>query len=103
MAIKPEIKKEIKKDFKAADPRQKIHFAFGKKNYQFLVAGIVLLIIGYITLSGGGSNDPNQFSYELFSTRRMVVAPIILIIGYAIVAYGILVKESGTGNEVQEK
>ncbi len=94
MALKPEIKKDTKA---AADLRPKLHFAFTKKNYTLLIAGIVLLIIGYITLSGGGTKDPNQFSEALFDTRRMVVAPIILMLGYAVVAYAILLKEKNTG------
>ncbi len=97
MALKPEVKKEIKKEGKATELHPKLHFAFTKKNYTLLAAGILLLIIGYLTLSGGGSKDPNQFSYDLFSARRMVVAPIILILGYGIVAYGILLKDKNSG------
>lgn len=84
MATTKEFKKEVKID------RPKMNFAFGKKNYTFLIAGIVLLIIGYYTLSGGGSADPNQFSDALFSPRRMVLAPIILMLGYVTVGYAIM-------------
>jgi hypothetical protein len=69
-----------------------MNFAFGKKNYMYLIVGIVLLIIGFISLSGGGSKDPNQFSEELFSSRRMVFAPIVLMLGYIVVAIAILTK-----------
>jgi len=96
----------IKKDSKEDAPvsRPMTNFAFGRQNYMFLLIGVALLVIGYITLSGGGSTDPNVFSEELFSTRRMVVAPIILIIGYGIVAYGIMIRpkkedEEGTPQE----
>jgi hypothetical protein len=70
----------------------KMQFAFESKNYMILIAGIVLLAIGFFALSGGGSKDPNQFSDDLFSTRRMVVAPIILMLGYITVGYSILMK-----------
>lgn len=90
--------KEIKKDTKGTEARPAMHFAFGPKNYMFLLLGIACLIIGYITLSGGGSTDPNVFSEELFSPRRMVLAPIILIIGYGIVAYAIMIRESKEEN-----
>jgi hypothetical protein len=92
--------KEVKKDIKGAtENRPMMNFAFGPKNYMFLLIGIASLVIGYITLSGGGSTDPNVFNPELFSTRRMVVAPIILIIGYGIVAYAIMIRENKEENQ----
>lgn len=72
--------------------RPKMNFAFSKKNYIILIAGILLLIIGFITLSGGGSKDPNEFSYALFSSRRMVLAPILLMLGFVAVGVSILLK-----------
>ncbi|HTB06179.1 MAG TPA: DUF3098 domain-containing protein [Bacteroidia bacterium] len=79
------------KEVKSSGPN--MHFAFGKKNYTYLIVGIVLLIIGFISLAGGGSTDPNQFNGdELFSTRRMVFAPIVLMLGYIVVAIAILTK-----------
>jgi len=89
-----EIKKTtIKKPLKAAEQKPRMQFAFERKNYMILLGGILLIIIGFITLAGGGSKDPNQFSYELFSTQRMVVAPIILLLGYITVAVSIMYKE----------
>jgi hypothetical protein len=57
---------------------------FGKINYILLVAGIVVLAIGYILLSGGGSDDPNVFNYDIFNTRRLTIAPIVLVLGFLI-------------------
>jgi hypothetical protein len=54
---------------------------FRKFNYILMIIGIVLLAIGYILLAGGGSEDPNVFNPEIFSTRRIVVAPIIMLVG----------------------
>ena len=65
-------------------------FAFGRKNYLALGVGIVVLILGYILLSGGGSDDPAIFSEEIFNTRRLVVAPIVVLAGYSTVFYAIL-------------
>lgn len=78
------------KDISNEKPR--MQFAFDKRNYTILVIGIVLLIIGFFALAGGGSKDPNEFNYDLFSTRRMVVAPIILMLGYITVGVSILLK-----------
>jgi hypothetical protein len=46
-----------------------------------MIIGIVILAIGYILLAGGGSEDPNVFNPEIFNTRRIVVAPIVMLIG----------------------
>ena len=67
-------------------------FAFGKENYILIAAGTLLTIIGYFLVSGGGSEDPTVFSEELFNTRRMYVAPILILIGLSIVGWGILKK-----------
>jgi len=79
--------------------KPKIQFAFERKNYMVLIAGIALLIIGFIALSGGGSKDPNQFSDDLFSTRRMVFAPIILMLGYITVGVSIMMKRDDTSSD----
>jgi hypothetical protein len=83
-----------------AAPKSKMQFAFGTKNYIMLLAGGGLMIIGYMLLAGGGSNDPNVFNPELFSTQRMVVAPLILLLGFIVVGVSILYhpedKESST-------
>lgn len=89
-----EIKKPIvKKALKAVEQKPHMHFAFERKNYMILLFGILLIILGYVLLAGGGTKDPNQFSYELFSTQRMVTAPIILMLGYVTIAVSIMYKE----------
>ena len=65
---------------------------FGMLNYILLVAGIVVLGIGYVLLSGGGSDDPNVFSEAIFDTRRLTVAPIVLVIGFTIEFVAIFLK-----------
>ena len=67
-------------------------FAFGKQNYILIAVGTLITILGYFLVSGGGSDDPTVFSEELFNTRRMYVAPIVILIGLGIVGWGILKK-----------
>jgi hypothetical protein len=67
-------------------------FALGKKNYILIAAGTVVTIIGYFLVSGGGSDDPAVFSEELFNTRRMIIAPILMLLGLGVVGWGILKK-----------
>lgn len=67
-------------------------FALGKKNYILIAAGTAVTILGYFLVSGGGSEDPAVFSEELFSTQRMIVAPILMLLGLGVVGWGILKK-----------
>lgn len=67
-------------------------FALPKKNILLIIVGLVIMILGYILLSGGGSDDPNVFNYEMFSFRRLVVAPIVIVAGFAFEVYAIMKK-----------
>lgn len=67
---------------------------FTKKNYLMMIAGVVLIVIGFIVLSGGGSKDPvNEFSEEMFSFSRLWVAPIIILAGLALEGVAIMWRE----------
>lgn len=72
--------------------KPEFQFAFAKENYIWMIIGVVVLIIGYILLIGGGSKDPNEFNYALFNTRRMVIAPIFILLGLVIEVYAIMKK-----------
>ena len=65
-------------------------FAFGKRNYKFMIVGIIFIALGFILMSGGGGDDPNVFNEEIYSFRRIRIAPLIVIIGFAIEIYAIL-------------
>tara|TARA_B100000886_G_scaffold319100_1_gene259609 strand:- start:335 stop:559 length:225 start_codon:yes stop_codon:yes gene_type:complete len=67
-------------------------FVFGKRNYKFMIIGIIFIALGFILMSGGGSDDPNIFNEEIYSFRRIRIAPLIVIIGFAIEIYAILTK-----------
>ena len=67
-------------------------FAFGRENYVIMLVGIVVIIIGYMLMSGGKSTDPNVFNEEIFSFRRITLAPIVVLLGYAIEIYAIVKK-----------
>ena len=57
--------------------------------YLIIAAAIACIIIGFMLMSGGGSGD-STFNPEIFSTRRIVVAPIVTVIGFVLVIVGIL-------------
>ena len=65
---------------------------FGKKNYRFLSIALSLIILGFILMSGGGSDDPNVFNPEIFSFRRIRLAPTFVLLGFVIGIYSILTK-----------
>lgn len=66
--------------------------AFTKENYIFLIAGVVAIILGFILMSGGASDDPAVFSEEVFSTRRLTIAPVVCLTGFGLVFYAIMKK-----------
>ena len=67
--------------------------AFDRTNYKLLLIGIGIVILGFVLMSGGGSGDPEVFNAkELFSARRITVAPIVCLIGYSFVIYAIMRK-----------
>lgn len=65
-------------------------FAFGKENYKWLIIGIVIIIVGNLLMIGGGSDDPNVFNPEIFSFRRITLAPIVILAGFATVLVAIV-------------
>lgn len=67
-------------------------FVFGPTNFKILIAGLVVILIGFLLMTGGGSDDPNVFNPEIFSTQRITVAPIVVLIGFAIEVVAILYK-----------
>ena len=67
--------------------------AFVKQNYMLMIIGVVLIIVGYMLMAGGKSEDPNVFNGdEIFSFRRITLAPIVVLLGYAIEVYAIVKK-----------
>ncbi len=65
-------------------------FTFERENYILMIAGLVVLAIGYALMAGGGSDDPNVFSGEIFNTQRLTVAPLVILAGFGIEIAAIL-------------
>ena len=65
-------------------------FAIPKRNVLYIIAGFVVMLLGYVLMSGGGSDDPNVFNQEMFSFRRIVLAPVVIIIGMVIEIWAIM-------------
>ena len=76
---------------------------YSKKNYLLMGASQLLILIGFILMSGGQSEDPTAFSPEIFSSRRIVVAPIVCLSGFILMIYAILVKPTQAKKEEEGK
>jgi hypothetical protein len=78
---------------KPSSPQAKMgDFAFSKENYRLMLIGLAFIVLGFLLMIGGGSNDPNKFSYDLFSFRRITLAPILILAGYVIEIFAIMKK-----------
>ena len=69
---------------------QHSEFLFEKVNYKILLIGIAVIALGFILMSGGGSDDPKVFSEDIFNFRRIRLAPTTVLIGFGITIYSIL-------------
>lgn len=67
---------------------------FQSKNYRLLLVSIIIIALGFFLMSGGGSDDPNVFNPEMFNFRRIRLAPTLVILGFVIAVYAILVNGS---------
>jgi hypothetical protein len=69
------------------------HFGFNPKNYKFLIIGLIINILGFVLMIGGGSEDPSKFNGdELFSPIRITLAPFLIVLGYVVIFYSIMKK-----------
>lgn len=74
----------VKKDHK--DPG----FALARENYRLMAIGFAIIVIGFILLAGGGSDDPEVFSTDIFNFRRLTIAPVVLLFGFVFQIYAIM-------------
>ncbi len=76
-----------------AEENEKIGFALSKDNYKLLAIGFAIIIVGFLLMIGGYSEDPNVFKAdELFSFRRITLAPIVILAGFVFEIYAIMKK-----------
>ena len=74
------------------ETKEPVGFALGKENYKLMAIGFAIIVVGFILMTGGKSDDPNVFNPEIFSFRRITLAPMILLFGFAFEIYAIMKK-----------
>ena len=65
-------------------------FLFGKRAYRIMGLGIALIVLGFVLMTGGGSDDPNVFNPEMYSPLRIRLAPTLVLAGFAALVVAIL-------------
>ncbi|MCX4301897.1 MAG: DUF3098 domain-containing protein [Alistipes sp.] len=66
------------------------HLPLTRRNYVWLLAGFGIVLLGFVLMAGGGSDSPDEFNYAMFSWRRITLAPILVIGGFAVEIYAIM-------------
>lgn len=101
--IKPTVKKDVRRKEKieeliadsASSSKEKSGevnnvFAFNRDNYKLLLIGLAFIVVGFLLMIGGGSDDPDVFNEKIFSFRRLTLAPVLVLTGYVIEIFAIM-------------
>ena len=78
---------------------EKVEFLFSKSNYYIVILGLLFIIIGFILMSGGGSDDPNVFNEDIYNFRRIRLAPTLVLIGLGLQVFAILYRDKSSRKE----
>ncbi len=68
------------------------NFSIPSKNVRLILVGLIVMVAGYILMIGGGSTDPDVFNMDMFNFRRLVLSPLLVIIGIVIIIVSIMAK-----------
>lgn len=79
-----------KRDPQGLDRMEKRERPFSRVNYYMMGGCLALIVLGFVLMSGGGSTVENGFNPEIFSTRRIVVGPMLSFLGFLLMAFSIV-------------
>lgn len=75
-------------------------FGFQPENYRLLLIGLAINVVGFLLMIGGGAEDPNSFNAdELFSARRITIAPLLIVVGYIVIMVAIMKRKKANKGE----
>ena len=72
--------------------KEKLNFALGRENYKLLAIGFIIIVIGFLLMLGGKAENPETFSNNIFSFRRITLAPIVVLAGFVFEIWAIMKK-----------
>ena len=81
-----------------SDNKKNMPMPFGKMNYVLMVVGVLVVVMGFILMSGGGEHTATEFDESIFSARRITVAPIVVIAGFVLVGFAIMKRFKSNDN-----
>lgn len=82
----------LKSNLKNTTPEKKAGFPIPVSSYKMILIGFAIVLLGFVLMMGGGSDSPDEFNYEIFSFRRITLAPIIVLGGFGFVFWAIMRK-----------
>ena len=82
--------KDIVAKFSKIKDKNDDKMALTMRNYVLILIGIALIIVGFVLMSGGTKATPEEFSYDIYSWRRITLAPILVVAGFAFEVFAIL-------------
>lgn len=87
---------EVKNNLKKTEIDKKAGFPIPVSSYKMILIGFGIVLIGFMLMMGGGSNNPDEFNYDIFSFRRITLAPIVVLCGFGFVFWAIMRKPRET-------
>lgn len=82
----------VKNNLKGTGAENKAGFPIPVSSYKMILIGLGIVLLGFVLMMGGGSEDPNEFNYDIFSFRRITLAPIVVLGGFGFVFWAIMRK-----------
>ncbi|MDE6451597.1 MAG: DUF3098 domain-containing protein [Odoribacter sp.] len=73
-------------------PEKKVGFPIPVSSYKMILIGFGIVLLGFILMMGGGSDSPDEFNYDIFSFRRITLAPIVVLGGFGFIFWAIMRK-----------
>ena len=85
-----ELINKLRARFNAATDKNDEQMPLTVRNYVLVIAGFIVILLGMVLMTGGSSDDPAVFNYDMFSWRRITLAPILIVGGFAFEVYALL-------------
>lgn len=82
----------VKNNLKNDSPEKKAGFPIPVSSYKMILIGLGIVLLGFVLMMGGGSNNPDEFNYDIFSFRRITLAPIVVLGGFGFIFWAIMRK-----------